>query len=63
MADNSKDSKKHWDHIKHDLTSALDSWEELSKRPEQLSVQDKKLQEMKQLLEELKVKINDLSKP
>jgi hypothetical protein len=55
---------KRWDHIKQELKSALCTWEDLSlKNQNALSVEEKKIQELKLLLSDLKNKINELSKP
>ena len=55
---------KPWKHIESDLKSALLSWEELSQKYDNaVSPEDQKLQEMRKLMEEIKNKIEDLSKP
>lgn len=64
MNDQPESKTKPWKHIESDLKSALDSWEQLSQRYESVvSPEDKKLQEMRPLLAEIKNKIQELSKP
>jgi hypothetical protein len=65
MNDQPETKSKSWKHIESDLKSAMDSWDKLSKKYEGTVVtpEDKKLNEMRLLLEELKTKIEDLSKP
>ncbi len=64
MNDQPETKTKPWKHIESDLKSALDSWEELSRRyDDAVSPENQKLDEMRLLLKEIKNKIEDLSKP
>ncbi len=64
MNDQPETKTKPWQHIESDLKAALDSWEQLSRSYKNAaSPEDQKLQEMRRLLEEIKNKIEDLSKP
>jgi hypothetical protein len=64
MKDHEEDSPIRWNQIKEELKSALSTFEELSLKQNGMPPSDeKKLQEMKELLREIKSKISDLSKP
>ena len=64
MNDQPETKTKPWKHIESDLKAALNSWEQLSREFENaVSPEDQKLHEMRLLLQEIKNKIEDLSKP
>ncbi len=64
MTDPNDRNNPPWEEIKSQLKSALNSWEDLAKKHEGVpSAEEQKLKEMRDLLEELKDKIADLSKP
>ncbi len=64
MNDQPETKTKPWKHIESDLTAALNSWEQLSREFEKaVSPEDQRLDEMRLLLQEIKNKIDDLSKP
>ena len=64
MNDQPETKTKPWKHIESDLKSALDSWEQLSRKyDDTISEEDQNLLEMRRLMAEIKNKIEDLSKP
>ena len=64
MNDQPETKTKPWKHIESDLKSALDSWEQLSRKyDDTISEEDQNLLEMRRLMAEIKNKIQDLSKP
>ena len=64
MNDQPETKIKPWKHIESDLKSALDSWEQLSRKYNNtISEEEQNLLEMRRLMAEIKNKIEDLSKP
>lgn len=62
MTDKNLPQKPSWDHINNDLKNALDTWTELTEQlEEELSPEEKQLQEIKALLGTLKDKLQEFN--
>lgn len=48
-----------WERIQHDLKSALDGWAELNKTDNRKSPEEKKIEDIKRLLDELRSKLDN----
>lgn len=59
--DDAKDKTNNWQNTCHQLKNAFDAWADLSRQPQALSADEKRLQEMKELLKDLKGKLDALS--
>jgi len=59
--DGSGNKNKQWQRTCNQLKDAFDAWVDLSRAPQVLSADEKRLQEMKELLRDLKGKLDALS--
>lgn len=60
MDENNKTNQQ-WSSTCNQLKQAFDAWADLSRGPAALSADEKRMQEMKELLRDLKGKIDELS--
>lgn len=62
--ENPRSPQEPWQQIQQELKSALSSWDDLSKKlGSEPSSEDRKMQEVRSLLESIRCKLDDLSKP